>query len=219
MKYIRKTEPPQELEEYKTTEGATFDKLDKEYSYIKRIVKDSLLAEQGYICCYCGKRINRENSMIEHFKPKGKGLYPELQLEYSNLLASCRGGSTERAAKIKFNQKKFPLSCDAKKENRVIEVSPTDPNCENFFAYDEDGEIYGLNSKANWAIEILGLNNEFLKNQRKAAIETYRNLPDETDWNEEIEFLSSLNKQGQYKPYCFVAINYIQHYKLDLVAA
>lgn len=219
MKYIQKRESPQSLEEYKLTEGASFDDLSDNHSKVKRELKSSLMAEQGYICCYCGRRIERLSSTIEHFKPKAKGLFPELQLEYSNLLASCRGGNREREKKERYQGKKFPLSCDAKKDNRVIEVCPTDPNCESYFEYDEDGEIYGVNAKAKWAIEILGLDNEFLNNQRKAAIEPYRDLPDDTDWKSEIEFLSTPNRDGQYEPYCFAVIYYIKHYKLILAAA
>ena len=219
MKYIEKREPPQSLEEYKVTDGASFADLDKNHTSIKRQVKNSLMAEQGYICCYCGRRIDRDNSMIEHFKPKAEGLFPELQLEYSNLLASCQGGRLEREGKTKKEKKKYPLSCDAKKDNRIIEVCPTDPNCEAYFEYDEDGEIFGTNKQAKWAIEILGLNNEFLKNQRKAAIDAYRELPENTDWEYEIHCLSSLNKDGQYEPYCFAVIYYIRHYILFTVAA
>ena len=157
--------------------------------------------------------------MIEHFLPKDKDKFPQLQLDYTNLLASCRGGNLERSGRQRYQGKKFPLSCDAKKENRIIEVSPTDPSCETYFEYDEDGEIYGINAKAKWAIEILGLDNEFLNNQRKAAIDPYRDLPDETDWNAEIEFLSTPNQEGQYTPYCFAVIYYIKHYRLLAAAA
>lgn len=219
MKYIEKREPPKSLEEYKLSEGASFDDLSDNHSRIKREIKNSLMAEQGYICCYCGKRIDRNNSVIEHFLPKDDEKFPQLQLEYSNLLASCNGGNQERAKNIKYQGKKFPLSCDNKKGNRVIGVCPTNPNCESYFEYDEDGGIYGINDKANWAIKILGLDNEFLKNQRKAAIDAYKDLPEDTDWQYEINCLSSLNRDGQYEPYCFAVIYYIKHYKLFAIAA
>ena len=219
MKYIKKKEPPQSLEEYKATDGASFYDLHENHTNIKREVKNSLMAEQGYICCYCGRRINRGNSVIEHFKPKDPGKFPELELEYTNLLASCKGGATEREKKVRYQGKKFPLSCDNKKDNRIIEVSPTDPNCEEYFEYDEDGEIFGTNEQADWAIEILGLNNPYLKHERKQAIEPYVNLPDETDWEDEIARLSTPDKNGQYDPYCFAAIYYIKSYRLFFAVA
>lgn len=211
MKYIQKNAPPKSLEEYKITEGATFKDLDKNHTSIKREVKNSLIEEQGGICCYCGTRIDRTDSMIEHFKPKAKGYFPELQLEYSNLLASCLGGQINRQT-----NRRFPLCCDANKKNRVIEVSPTDPDCESYFKYDDDGNIYGITPEARYAIQILNLNNEVQKNRRKAAIAAYINLPEETDWQEEIRFLAARDRNGLYQPYCFVAIYYIKNFLVPI---
>lgn len=211
MKYIQKNAPPKSLEEYKITEGATFKDLDKNHTSIKREVKNSLIEEQGGICCYCGTRIDRTDSMIEHFKPKAKGYFPELQLEYSNLLASCLGGQINRQT-----NRRFPLCCDANKKNRVIEVSPTDPDCESYFKYDDDGNIYGITPEARYAIQILNLNNEVQKNRRKAAIAAYINLPEETDWQEEIRFLGARDRNGFYQPYCFVAIYYIKNFLVPI---
>jgi hypothetical protein len=50
-------------------------------------VLDSLLQEQGFICCYCGQVIDRKHSHIEHFQPRTH--YPSLSVDYSNLLACC----------------------------------------------------------------------------------------------------------------------------------
>lgn len=207
MKYIEKGESPRSLEEYKTTKGASFKDLDKNYTCIKRAVKNSLIAEQGGICCYCGTRIDRTNSAIEHFKPKDENLFPELQLEYSNLLASCLGGQIERQS-----NRRFPLCCDANKKNRVIKVSPTDSKCESYFKYDDDGNIYGTTPEACNAIIILNLNNEVQKNRRKAAIQAYINLPQDTDWQEEIRFLSNRNRNGLFEPYCFAVVYYIKNF-------
>ncbi|QSV71285.1 MAG: TIGR02646 family protein [Aphanizomenon flos-aquae KM1D3_PB] len=52
-------------------------------------LKKALLTEQGYICCYCMRRISEDNMEIEHWQPQSK--YPELQINYKNLLASCSG--------------------------------------------------------------------------------------------------------------------------------
>ena len=212
MKYIQKGEAPRSLEEYKATEGASFKDLDKNHTSIKREIKNSLIAEQGGICCYCGTRIDRTNSVIEHFKPQDENLFPELQLEYSNLLASCSGGQIDRQT-----NRRFPLCCDANKKNRVIEVSPTDPDCESCFEYDEDGNIYGTTPEAHYAIQILNLNNEVQKNRRRAAIELYINLPKGTDWQEEIHHLSVRDENGLYRPYCFAAIYYIKNFLLPII--
>lgn len=59
---------------------------------VKDALKKALLEDQGFICCYCGKRIENDlNTRIEHLKPKHK--YKEHVFSYRNLLASCQGGT------------------------------------------------------------------------------------------------------------------------------
>lgn len=57
----------------------------------KSLLKERFLIEQGYLCGYCGARINLENSHIEHIKPKS--LYKENTYDYDNLILSCYGCS------------------------------------------------------------------------------------------------------------------------------
>ena len=91
MRYIKKQQTPQEFLDWKAKSNEdwqpTWDDLKNPE---KTIVRQSLLKEQGYICCYCQRRINLNNSHIEHFKPKDESRYPELSLEYTNFLASCQ---------------------------------------------------------------------------------------------------------------------------------
>lgn len=211
MKHIEKKAPPESLETYKQEENAAFKRLP---SPIKKALKLQLIDEQGGLCCYCGNRITYETSNIEHFKPKDDSLFPELQLEYSNLFSSCLGGQIDRQT-----NSRFPLSCDAKKNNSIIDVCPTDPDCEEQFMYDDDGNIYGCSDKARTAIAVLGLNNEVIKNRRKAAIDAYLGLGLTTDeWKSEIEHLSCRDKNGLFEPYCFAVIYYIKHYIILLAA-
>ena len=98
----------------------------------------------------------------------------------------------------------------------MIEVSPTDPDCESCFKYDDEGNIYGTTPKACHAIQILNLNNEVQKNRRRAAIQVYSNLPKETDWQDEIRFLSARDRNGLYQPYCFAAIYYIKNFLMPI---
>lgn len=66
----------------------------------KKNLKQSLLREQGFVCCYCGQRIfNNEKTPIEHLKPKSLrdsyGNYQNLDdiYNYQNLMASCAGSA------------------------------------------------------------------------------------------------------------------------------
>ena len=42
---------------------------------IKRIVKNSLIVRQKYLCCYCESRIDENNSHIEHIEPQMGGAF------------------------------------------------------------------------------------------------------------------------------------------------
>ena len=58
----------------------------------KKKLREALLEDQGYICCYCGKRIkDDDNTRIEHLKPKSN--HKHLTFDYANLLASCQGAT------------------------------------------------------------------------------------------------------------------------------
>lgn len=214
MKYIVKNHPPVSLETYKVTEGACYDGMPQD---VKKEVRQSLVSEQGSLCCYCGKRIFPDHhSVIEHLYPKGLEQYRHLQLEYTNLLCSCDGGESSRVGKTKTEKRKFPSFCDDKKNDQILGVTPLDSDCEEQFLYDEEGHIYGKTDVAKKAIEILGLDCSPLVNLRKEAIEPYLNLElDEVDWNAEIEHLSK-RKDGDYLPFCFAVIHYIRNFKIAI---
>jgi len=53
-------------------------------------LKDRLLEDQGYICCYCGEKISDKDVVIEHLDPKSN---KALVFPFSNLYASCIGGN------------------------------------------------------------------------------------------------------------------------------
>ncbi len=59
MRYIKKQQTPQEFLDWKAKSNEdwqpTWDDLKNPE---KTIVRQSLLKEQGYICCYCQRRIN-----------------------------------------------------------------------------------------------------------------------------------------------------------------
>jgi uncharacterized protein (TIGR02646 family) len=79
MKYIRKSEEPESSHKWKALANETGHPLMMTYAdNEKPDVCNELLQEQGYTCCYCGMRIARENSHIEHLKPQS--FYPHLAL-------------------------------------------------------------------------------------------------------------------------------------------
>ena len=55
---------------------------------IREDLENALLAEQGYICCYCGMAIERGKMAVEHFL--AKSIHKTATFEYENLMASCK---------------------------------------------------------------------------------------------------------------------------------
>jgi uncharacterized protein (TIGR02646 family) len=165
MKYVRKGPAPEEFERWKQQANADWSPTYADLRQPqKRIVHDALLAEQWGVCCYCGRRITCEDSHIEHFRPQHT--YPELQLEYDNLMASCNAE----------NEPRLPLSCGHAKKNGFDEglhISPTDPLCEQRFCYTVDGAIKPHRSDdaaAIYMIGLLDLDIKFLRHRREQAI-------------------------------------------------
>jgi len=71
MKYIQKRAEPQDFTHWKAQASPdwtpTYGALrGKE----KATVKTALMVEQGYLCCYCERQIDDQDSHIEHFRPQ-----------------------------------------------------------------------------------------------------------------------------------------------------
>lgn len=130
----------------------------------KRDLHESLLIEQGFFCCYCGREIDAISSHIEHFRPQEH--YEELALEYDNLHASC----------LRETKPGNPLHCGHRKGNWFDEaqhISPMDERCELRFRYLQTGEIQPTESDdtpASRMIDVLSLDIAYLKNRRQSAI-------------------------------------------------
>lgn len=209
MIYIKKQPCPSCLENYKSKRISSFKHMSLKEPNVKQELRTSLLIEQGYVCAYCGSKIDETESIIEHIKCRQN--YPELQLEYANLICSCRGGSNKRSS-----NPQYPLHCDAHKGADDIPISPLTENCQELFVYDENGEIHDNdNHDAKKTIEVLNLNNKILQNRRKAAIAAYKYLNEsDVNWAEELQKIYD-NQEHHFKEFCFVLEYYIRNYKLQ----
>lgn len=209
MKYIKKKSTPPELIAYKSTTGANYKDLIKNHPDIADIVRLSLADEQGYICCYCGRKIDGiEHTRIEHIFPKSLPDFQPMDLDYeNNLLAACDGGRQDRQTDTTLTPN--DLFCDVYKDNKIIPIHPLNPVCEAKFMFDINGEIFGLGSDAEVTINLLNLNSVILKNKRKAAIKYYIDYP-VADWKGEYERLSKKDNYGKYEEFCFVLQSYIE---------
>lgn len=79
MKYIHKNPEPIGLRQYKQNLNASYAGLRKKKA-LYRAVKLSLAQEQGFICCYCGRRVSGSapDTQIEHLYAKGTPHYDEM---------------------------------------------------------------------------------------------------------------------------------------------
>jgi uncharacterized protein (TIGR02646 family) len=195
VKHIAKGSEPEFLLEFKRGESP-----DWQPSYaalgddvrVRNELKAALLAEQGWLCCYCCQRIEAVTSHFEHLLPQEGN--PQLDLEYSNLLASCSSEGPHR-------------HCGARKGNRKIEITPLQPDCEEHFNFDLLGAVAANPtslSRAEKTIEILGLNQPLLRESRRQAIVGFTENIDQLSNSEIGKLIRHLNRRdtdGKFEPY------------------
>ena len=204
MKYIQKESEPQEFTDWKNQENSdwspTWDNLG---GSVKQAVKQALMTEQGYICCYCEDRLKNDNYHIEHFQPKSDPVIDPL--DFSNLLCSCQ----------KDLKKQEPVHCGKLKGDWFDEkqlISPLDPTCEERFAFTADGWIQPADDRDEGAIttiEKLGLNIPKLRDLRQNAIEPFidPSLSDE-DLEDSVKNYLKFDNFGQFNPF-WTTIRYL----------
>jgi uncharacterized protein (TIGR02646 family) len=170
MRHIEKKSPPDFYEEYcRTNLVIDYNGISDE---TRQRLRQFLVEEQEYLCCYCEKEITSHNksSNIEHVKPKS--LCHASQTDYKNMLASCIvNDSCTQAKKDWFDEELF--------------IHPLMPNCSEYFIFLANGEISSKETSGNETIKRLGLNTPHLKASRSQSIETYLELlQDEIlDWS------------------------------------
>jgi uncharacterized protein (TIGR02646 family) len=185
MKNIIKRPEPSSLSNLKISHpNITYTDLGASYPTIKREVKRALIQEQGYICCYCERRILTNDSHIEHFRPQRD---PSVDsLDFSNLLCSC----------VKDRVAGDPVHCGHLKDNwfdPVLLISPFDTTCETKFRYKPDGLISPADPNdqaAKETIDRLGLNIPKLISLRKSAIEPFIDVDNPLNQSELQKFVN-----------------------------
>ena len=225
MKRIIKKPDPLVIQEL-----LSFIKSEKQASVIpiyenfrnKNELRQSLLKEQGYICCFCMKSIedNNETTKIAHIFPQNPTLEEDkekvkkenLDLNYYNMLAACDGGSCKPS---------HLQHCDTKQGNAILKINPADTirDCEKSIDYKPSGTISSENPDIEYEInQILNLNEENLKNRRKDAYDAVlkrleRKYPKKSfskkSIEKEIQNYSQL-KNGRYAPYCQYVIYFLR---------
>jgi len=210
MRHIRKGQEPPSLVQYRQETGATYDGLPQE---AKNEIREQLAREQGYLCCYCMKRItpDLQGMKIEHWAPQGDPSTRHRQLDWKNLLGACKGneGAPWR-----------DQHCDTRKGDAHLTLNPTEPSCELRVRYLPDGTIKSDEQALDADItETLNLNHARLTNNRKAVLDAlvdamHRKYSDKP-WPEailkrKIEALQQFNAEGKLEEYCQVMIYWLR---------
>ena len=132
---------------------------------IKHRIHESLIREQGFICCYCERSIDKDTSHVEHFRPVSR--FRNEQLDYDNLHCSCQRETSAGE----------PLHCGRLKGDWFDEkllVSPMSPDCEARFGFTGNGDIFPrcrTDDGAKATIRKLGLDLPKLRALRAAAVD------------------------------------------------
>jgi uncharacterized protein (TIGR02646 family) len=206
MKHIIKGDEPREFADWKALGSEDWQPGYSDFSgAAKEAVKNALMMEQGYICCYCERRLTSDDSHIEHFKPQSDPAVDPL--DFSNMLCSCQN-------QVKKGE---PRHCGHLKDDWFDDqllVSPFNPNCESRFAFTADGGIQPGNQAdhgARTTIDRLGLGIPKVNALRRMAIEPF--LEDNLDEAELKHFVAGYLKkdsQGRFGEF-WATINHLFH--------
>ncbi|AXW87006.1 retron system putative HNH endonuclease [Brenneria goodwinii] len=205
MRAIEKSHEPRSLAQYRV-KNREYD--GPNFTPIKVEIRTYLLAEQGYLCAYCMKRISTDSMKIEHWACQHD--HPELELSYKNMLGCCMGNE---------GKPKNLQTCDTRKGSDCIKFNPSEPNhhVNDLIKFHGDGKIYSTDSEFNiQLVKVLNLNSDRLVRNRTLLIDSIRkelNAKKGKRTKSEIKKLIAVylevDTDGKLKEYYGVAINYL----------
>jgi uncharacterized protein (TIGR02646 family) len=173
MRTIQKGNEPPALRMYRAVPGAIYD--GKDFTPIKEEIREHLLRDQLYLCCYCLRRISKDTlphptkanaspivqMKVEHWQSQDS--FPHFQLARTNLLGACLGGEgSPRSAH----------TCDTRKGEQVIALNPLNSAHVATLHCTSIGRLESTNATFQEDIdERLGLNHAILTSDRKVILD------------------------------------------------
>lgn len=163
MRTIQKGPEPTSLTQHRQQPHADYDNYGD-----KAALRQTLVAEQRGLCCYCQSRIRAtpEGMKIEHWQCQAD--HPGRQLDFGNLHGACLGG---------HGRPENEQHCDTRKSNNVLCFSVCDPahSIERQIKFLGDGRIESDDVAVNDALnDVLNLNWPRLVNNRKAVLDAFK---------------------------------------------
>lgn len=217
MIHIHKGTEPSELTDAKRRGLKDYEGLKAEPE-VRMAIKQHLLSEQGYICAYCMQRISIDNMGIEHYipqHPEDQEYDPAATIDYSNMLAVCRGN--EQNAGCKEN-----LTCDKHRGNTPLTVNPCSPPTLAQIHYLNDATIYSDDPVVDYDLNtVLNLNCTAarLPANRQSALNALKqkiaadlkNKPmSQAVCQKYLDHYHSRNTSGELVPYVGILIHYLE---------
>lgn len=207
---ITKAQEPQSLTTHRAQAHSSYDNYPQ-----KDELRAALVSEQKGLCCYCTGRIRADQTAmkIEHWRCQA--VYPNLQLIYENLLGACQGG---------HGKSPDQQHCDTRKANRDLRWNPANTVhvIETRLRFLADGTIESVDEDFNAQLnEVLGLNLSYLKNNRKAVLDSvlywWRSTPNARQKVQQ-QIAHRMNNVAEHQPFSPVAIWFLRQ-KLGAAAA
>ena len=185
-------------------------------------LKKILCEEQHNVCCYCQRPV--KGFRIEHSYPENgtdKEKSESLQLEYTNLFASC------------MDSQGFPENlqyCDVAKGNKVIREFIKETHCKSYFRYLSTGEVVPNGSFTTWkeyeeannltpdetdaliAIKTLNLNCPTLVSDRKLCLTELLYLLPKRSKEEWIQTIETWLSAPIFPSYIELRLQYLEKY-------
>ena len=218
MRKIVKTHAPKTLREWCSVNknlNHSYDDLRGSQAY--KDLKEKLLDEQGKICAYTGRTISfpidsdhlnvSGNWHVEHLKPQNQCDEWE-DVEYRNVVACfpADGGDTSYG---------YGAPVKGGWWDETLFVSPLSDDCERRFRFSWSGHIYPNpedHRGAKKTIEVLELDNKFLRELRKARIYGFfgfgrhnRQGPiSVAEAQTALEKIDQFDNNGYLREFCFV---------------
>ncbi len=194
---------PQSWIDYKNTPGVSYAPHPH--------LRAALLEEQGNICAFCMRRIpltkrdptENETSKIAHLETRANN--PARWGDYTNLVVCCPGNINGEA------------HCDKSQDSTNVTLPLFNIQLQNSISYgSHTGEIKSNNS--SWSdeiIQVICLNNELLKANRRETLDGIRQVLEKKKWTraaiqEKFDQWSQKDAEGNYKPYCGIVIWYLK---------
>ena len=216
MRRIIKTNAPPELLKWMADNGS----FNHNYAAlagtdVHAVLKTKLLSEQGYLCAYTGRAIEKSSSHIEHVKPQSVCADWE-DVEYRNVVACfpADGGGSDHGYGA-------PVKGGWWVESEF--VSPLSNDCERRFVFSWTGQISPSPNDhvaARTTIERLGLDNDCLTQLRHARIRGFFGLGARTrgrplsvaDAETAFRNIDGVDGKGRLPEFCFMLKQLLPRY-------